>query len=69
MDLEELNTKVTEFIEKHNMLEKKLNKILSKFDNLELKLDNLELKLKYCTCEVYAPYTEDGECRNCHGYN
>ena len=62
MDLAELNTKVTEFIDKHNMLEKKLNKILSKFDNLEL-------KLKYCTCEVYAPYTEDGECRNCHGYN
>ena len=62
MDLEELNIKVNEFIDKHNILEKKLNKILSKFDNLEL-------KLKYCTCDVYSPYIKDGECRNCLGYN
>ena len=62
MELDELNTKVNDFIEKHNILEKKLNNIIYKFDNLEL-------KLKYCTCKIYAPYTENGECRFCHGYN
>ena len=62
MDLGDLNTKVNEFIDNYTILEKKINKILST-------LDNLELKLKYCACDIYAPYTKDGECRFCYGYN
>ena len=60
MDLDDLNTKVNEFIDYHTILEKKINKILSTLDNLEL---------KYCTCDIHAPYTKDGECRFCYGYN
>ena len=53
MDLEDLNIELDEFIDNYTILEKKINKIIS---------------LKYCTCEIYAPYTKNGSCRFCHGY-
>jgi hypothetical protein len=64
MELPDISEKVYEFIDTHNKLDEKLNKIIKKYYELELKY----CKQNLCYCEVYTPYTENGSCRFCYGY-
>jgi len=63
MTLLEISEKVDEFIETHNKLDETINKIIKKYDLLEITYCK-----KVCYCDLYAPYTENGSCRFCHGY-
>jgi hypothetical protein len=58
--MEELKLTVNEFIEK--LLEKKIDSILSKFN-----IRDNESRELICSCDNYAPYTDNGPCRFCYG--
>jgi long-subunit acyl-CoA synthetase (AMP-forming) len=46
-----------------------LNTIIKKYLELELKYGtNSYTKKIKCTCDYYAPFIKNGECRFCHGY-
>jgi hypothetical protein len=75
--MDELKLKVDEFIEKHNKLEEKIDRIIAKFYVLDSKF-NIKAETTYledintdinCNCEIYSPFIVNGPCRFCYSVN
>jgi hypothetical protein len=67
--MDELKIKVVEFIDKHNILEQKIDWILSKINEQDLEYNIRDNKRIICSCDYYAPYIPNGSCRFCYGIN